>query len=433
MNKLKSLNFVYSWIGPLGPLPNHKTPDVYDLTKKSLYTNVEHNSKTDEHDSIVYDLTKHVKCNIIPSIQLIYNRDLPFLFEIVLSPKNNFLQNTLCIGNGFLENIAIEDVVLTLIRHKKGHFLLTSKHESFVEDEDFETIHRYFSYHNIPLNKIIYITNCFNARQKYEEYCLRTNQKPMIKCEYLNLYLLDQSELAKRRTFSSYRPSLSEKQKVFLNLNRRVKSHRILFLLYSMRKNFLEKTHMSFSTLHTTRESWIRDSHSLSNQFNLGFSVKELSKIYNQLPFVLDTDNFDRFPVEDEVFDTVNWYNQTYISVVSETNFDNNIVHMTEKTIKPILFKQPFIVIGPANTLASLKQMGFQTFDKFWDESYDETEDSFERFSKIINTCTEISTWSEKKLQKFFRRSAEITEANFKIMQNLRPTNIYEFLEKYGI
>lgn len=432
MEPTKSLNFVYNWIGPEGPLPNHKIPSIYDLVKKSPYISVEHNSITDEHDTIAYDLENYVNCNFIPCYQLGENFELPFLFEIVLSPKNNYLQNTLNIGNGILENVSIDERILDLIRHKNGYLLLTSKHESFVENADFDTIHDYFSAHNVPLNKIIYATNCFNCKERYNDYCAAANVTTKINCEYLNLYILDQCNLANRRDFIRYLPNIKNKKKLFLNWNRRIKSHRILFLLYSIRYNFLDSSYISFSKLHLNQSNWIRDALSLSAQFGLGFTTSELTDIYNQLPLVLDSDNFDRFPVEDDMFSTVDWYDRTFISIVSETNFENNIIHMTEKTIKPILFKQPFIIVGPSNTLSSLKQLGFKTFDNFWDESYDSTFDNQERFIKIAKICKDISLWSEKELFKFAKRSREITEYNFNIMQNLQPTNILDFLKKYG-
>jgi hypothetical protein len=428
--KNKSLNFVYNWIGPRGPLPNHKTPDIYDLAKKMSFIAVDCNTITEEHDTIAYSLKEYVDCNFIASYQVKENDT--FIFEIVLSPKNHYLQNTLQVGSGFLETSAIDNKIINLIKHKNGYFLLSSYYESFVDVQDFNQIHNYFNYHNIPLEKVIYVTNCYNVKEKYNEYCWSIQQSPRLQCEYLNLYLLDQSNLAKRDDIKKYNPDLRNKKKLFLNWNRRIKSHRTLFLLFAIRKNFIGNTFMSFSNLHTSLDLWISDAYKLSVQFNLNFTKDELIDIYHNLPFVLDSENFNRFPIEDDIFSTATWYDQSYISIVSETNFDNNIIHMTEKTIKPILFKQPFIIIGPQGTLASLKELGFKTFSDFWDESYDESKNSKERFLKIIEVCDYLSSWSKTDLFKFFAKSKEITEHNFKVMQKLKPINVLQFLKKYG-
>lgn len=430
---MKTLNFVYNWIGPNGPLPNHKIPDIYDFAKKADHVNVDYSNQTDEHDTMAFDISKFVNCNYMPVCQLTRNNDTKFIYEIVLSPKNYYLQKTLCIGSGYFENVPVQEKILDLVRFKNGYIMLSCKHESFVEDDDFDIIHNYFEYHNIPLEKIIYATNCVNANELYEKYCLSKKIKPKLKCEYLNLYLLDQKNIANRKSFIRFNPNLRNKEKLFLNWNRRVKNHRIVFLLYLIRNNLFDRCYVSFSKLHTSLDSWLRDAHALSKQFNLGFTIADLTEIYQQLPIVLDSNNFDRFPIEDDMFTTSKWYDRSYISVVSETNFQNNVVHMTEKTVKPILFKQPFIIIGPMHTLKHMKEMGFQTFNEFWDESYDEIENSKERFTKIMNLCDHIASWSEKDLFKFSKRSLETVNHNFKVMQNLKPDDLLNFANKYGI
>ena len=50
--------------------------------------------------------------------------------------------------------------------------------------------------------------------------------------------------------------------------------------------------------------------------------------------------------------------------------FFNNIIHITEKTYKPIAFMQPFILVAAAGSLRHVQDMGFKTFNEFWDESY---------------------------------------------------------------
>tara|TARA_R110000868_G_C10762120_1_gene753988 strand:- start:48 stop:950 length:903 start_codon:yes stop_codon:yes gene_type:complete len=68
------------------------------------------------------------------------------------------------------------------------------------------------------------------------------------------------------------------------------------------------------------------------------------------------------------------WYNDTCFSFVSETlviNNNNNIVWITEKTAKPIAFRHPFVILGQMGILQTVKNMGFETFENLFDESYD--------------------------------------------------------------
>jgi hypothetical protein len=74
-------------------------------------------------------------------------------------------------------------------------------------------------------------------------------------------------------------------------------------------------------------------------------------------------------------------YNQTYYSVVAETVFFNKCNYYTEKIIKPILGKRPFVVFAGQNYLANLKKLGFKTFDNIIDESYDTIPDHRRRWT----------------------------------------------------
>lgn len=94
------------------------------------------------------------------------------------------------------------------------------------------------------------------------------------------------------------------------------------------------------------------------------------------------------------------WYNNTYFSVVVESNVNseydltretNNLrsesvpceLFVTEKTFKPIAFQHPFQVCGMKGVLKFIKDNGFETFDHIFDESYDQ-QDFFENRLDII-------------------------------------------------
>jgi hypothetical protein len=81
-----------------------------------------------------------------------------------------------------------------------------------------------------------------------------------------------------------------------------------------------------------------------------------------------------------------NWYDHTCFSMVAETH-DDYASHqqfgelqmpyqgpwpfVTEKTFKPIQYQHPFMVYGQKNTLKFLHNLGFETFENLFDESYD--------------------------------------------------------------
>lgn len=87
--------------------------------------------------------------------------------------------------------------------------------------------------------------------------------------------------------------------------------------------------------------------------------------------------------------------NTSFLHVVMESLFDCTKQYFTEKIFKPIVLQQPFVLIGPAHNLKYLRSYGFKTFDQWWDESYDDIEDSQERLhacAKIVNTIAAMDT-----------------------------------------
>jgi len=88
------------------------------------------------------------------------------------------------------------------------------------------------------------------------------------------------------------------------------------------------------------------------------------------------------------------WYNETYASMVVESQVDIGSKHtpifITEKTMKPMAFQHPLIVYGNHSTLKTLRDWGFETFDNLWDESYDSVIEVDQRRDAIINLLNQL-------------------------------------------
>jgi hypothetical protein len=124
-------------------------------------------------------------------------------------------------------------------------------------------------------------------------------------------------------------------------------------------------------------------------------------------PFQLDT----RF--------NATWYQDIFFDLVAETVFHYPHAYISEKTTRPILRGRPFVIVGAANTLTWLHEMGFRTFDSWWDESYDHEQDPDARLEKIFATIREICSWSNHKCQIMLRDMIPVLEHNQKIYRDI--------------
>ena len=70
--------------------------------------------------------------------------------------------------------------------------------------------------------------------------------------------------------------------------------------------------------------------------------------------------------------------------VVTETVFYYDKLHLTEKIFKPIVSKQPFMLLAAPGNLAYLKSYGFKTFDSVIDETYDTIQDNDRRTEAVV-------------------------------------------------
>lgn len=94
-------------------------------------------------------------------------------------------------------------------------------------------------------------------------------------------------------------------------------------------------------------------------------------------------------------------FNDTACSIVSETNDNDYEVFMTEKIWKPIIAQQFFIVHGNYLYLQRLRDMGFKTFNNYFEEVYDLDRDPDMRIDTIVDLCDRLrdAPWQDMYLQ----------------------------------
>jgi len=107
--------------------------------------------------------------------------------------------------------------------------------------------------------------------------------------------------------------------------------------------------------------------------------------------------SIDDYDVMDQYVDQprTNWniiqhYGRFHIEIVAETYTIGPCFFTTEKTIRPVVAKKPMLIYGPQNYLANLRDLGFQTWNDHWDESYDSFEGP-ERWYRIKRIMRDIN------------------------------------------
>ncbi len=107
-------------------------------------------------------------------------------------------------------------------------------------------------------------------------------------------------------------------------------------------------------------------------------------------------------------------YEHTDIEIVLETLFDDDRLHLTEKSLRPIAVGQPFVLVSTSGSLEYLKSYGFRTFDQIWDESYDTITDPQQRLKSIVDVMKSIAEWTPDIKAKKLAQAQLIAEYNKK-------------------
>lgn len=106
---------------------------------------------------------------------------------------------------------------------------------------------------------------------------------------------------------------------------------------------------------------------------------------------------------------------QSFVQVVTETCFWENKLHLTEKIFKPIVLKQPFILLGCPNNLKYLKRYGFKTFNSWWDENYDNIVDPISRMDAVVSIINQLSNKSTAELEGMLNEMQATLDHNYNL------------------
>jgi hypothetical protein len=116
---------------------------------------------------------------------------------------------------------------------------------------------------------------------------------------------------------------------------------------------------------------------------------------------------------------SVSKFYDSYLHIVAETYQDYSAqrTFFSEKIFKPIMFMQPFVIIGEAFALQNLKTLGYKTFDKFIDESYDVIVNDEERMYACIKSAKDFFNKSPEELNNILNEMLPILIHNISHLQ----------------
>lgn len=114
------------------------------------------------------------------------------------------------------------------------------------------------------------------------------------------------------------------------------------------------------------------------------------------------------------------FYKKAFCMMISETRYSITSPTLSEKVLMPLKGHRPFITVSAPGTLEYLQKLGFKTFDRWWDESYDKEEDHGKRIKLILEVIDYIDSFSVDQLQLMYKDMWSVLDHNYKIARQLK-------------
>lgn len=298
----------------------------------------------------------------------------------------------------------------------------------------------------IPLNinedNVIIISESADINHQVNNLAKQTARRP-IRSIWSRIFEFNVSEQINRQIEQEQKtfPTLHYKtyKKKFINFNRRWRLHRPVLVGSMAARNLLD---LGYVSLANSEDGWnwqnywqhILNQHPEEKFPYIGKLLRDNETLIRNIPqMYLDTDEL-MVNKATLMRTTDQYYQNTYFSVVHETNFYISISgeepgrFFSEKTFKPIGERHPFILVNPPYSLSKLREIGYQTFNPYIDESYDEELDDDKRMKMILDEIERLCNLTDIELQNFLVNCAPICDHNQTVLKNKTLKDFSEFL-----
>lgn len=363
------------------------------------------------------------------------NKDIVYFYPITIysSPANSFE-----------EDIVFNKIhykILTELQYNDNLFLIINvSSEGFLSYENFDNIHNWLLDNYIDFEKVFFIHSNYNIYEYADDYKIKCGKEDCINViPYLWSIPFFHNKF-KHNDFMNetlYKQDYkSENKKAFNLLIRAQKVHRTRLLCDLEYVGLLDNNIVSYDF--NLYESY--DDSVYYNQFEkiMDKNSDKFEKYWNQLNELRKNkpkrtiDYEDLKSVQGINMETDIPYKNSLFTIVAESFFyeEEKIGYISEKVLKPIIHKHPFVVLSTSGTLTWLKNMGFKTFSDtgFIDESYDAEVDANKRYSMVVNEIINLSNLPKEQQDTFLYNCKDILEHNYNHLKNFNINNYDENL-----
>jgi hypothetical protein len=392
--------------GPNGPIPNsigmrnheffshfYQTPISQGMTYFSL---------PDFHKYLNYGAVFAHHTDILNNTEL-YASQGPIVYMINIQ-HNITYQNHFLVGSGrgsWLEYLPAN--IITLWKNKKCKIIISHIWDDCHLDIFGRILDSFYDAFGTCDNFYIWTTSIFKAIDiekldpKYRANVIHVPYAEMWSSHRLPKYVDPEPNIVKN--------------KKFIKLIRRYTPGRVLSHISFAKENLNEHGFISIpekcSGAGKTLQQYIKEDLKIEDCHDIKASVLDQVSLTDR-----DRDGYKNtwlgFSNREQLLD---YFHRSYFSIVFESRFEKPTPYCfyTEKLIRAILYKHPFILLCMPQSLVYLRKAGYRTFNNIWSEDYDKIEDYSQRLEEVTKVVKDLCS---QDLDNMIARCSEIVEHN---------------------
>ena len=267
--------------------------------------------------------------------------------------------------------------------------------------------------YNINPQQLVYVTGNDIAEELYNKWAQDHNILDKLTIITHKHFEMDVKQAAKAQGIDfqeqlEFKINNLEKIKTYNCLQKRLRPHRIWIYKYLHDNDLLADGLVSMN---------------LFNAESTNFEGKSIDaataqQLNEKLPLILyghnNNEQGDRYYI-DRILPQVHL--DSWVTIISEASLGDSelTIFLSEKAFKPIACSHPFIFMGNKGSLAKLREIGYETFDGFIDETYD-TLPTWERMQAVTDAIKQINR-IENKIE-WYNNMKPILEHNKKLLMS---------------
>jgi len=323
-----------------------------------------------------------------------------------------------------IDEVIIPDSVVSDIKANRCKILVYNSYEGWDWNWWKSLVAPFIKRYDISLDNFVFV-------------CANLAEAPGMKTAYHNFWEYQTKFENTKWLIQHGSLGISQKKhraKKFICLNRRPHAGRFagVTLLYP----HIDRGYLSMGKCGDTADGYFDIQEALFQQESPEIYKKYIqSSIKENIPLKIN-DNVNPEidnPVSDWATDK---FYDSFLHICPETYQYNTPGRMffSEKIFKPIMYMQPFVILGEPNSLGTLQSMGYKTFNSVLDESYDSKIDNTTRVNSAIDSAVKFFDRPDDELYNDMIKIKSILVHNLAIMSyrsHMMDSILQDTLYKY--